>query len=270
MNELDKTKDIAEAVKGIVEAVPVYQDVLQPAAKEIGKALQTVTKTIHIALAPISALVWGYEQIKDFVSCKLTKKLANVPQESIITPKVSIAGPTLEALRFCGDEEDIKEMYANLLASSMNAITANGVHPAFVEIIKQLTPDEAKLIKYFSKDRLFPVIDISSKQIESKDLGSITVLNNYSLFGYEAACEYPNITPQYLDNLSRLGLIEIPDDLYYTALGVYDEIENHPDINEIREKIEKDKLKKIEISRKILRLTYFGKQFCKVCVFENM
>jgi len=49
--------DTAKVVKGIVEAVPVYQDVAQPAAQEIGKGLQTVAKTIHIVLAPVSALV---------------------------------------------------------------------------------------------------------------------------------------------------------------------------------------------------------------------
>jgi len=78
MSEIEKIADAAEAVKGIVQAVPIYQDTLQPAAKEIGTALQTVAKTIHIVLAPISALVWGYEQIKDFVSCKVAKKLENV------------------------------------------------------------------------------------------------------------------------------------------------------------------------------------------------
>jgi hypothetical protein len=270
MDELSKTKDIAEAVKGIVEAVPIYQDAIQPAAKEIGTALQTITKTIHIALAPISVLVWGYEQIRDFISCKLVKKLENVPKENIITPKVNIAGPTLEALRFCGNEDDIKEMYANLLASSMNIKTANGAHPAFIEIIKQLTPDEAKLMKYFSQDIVFPMINISWKQVEEKSIGSTTILNHYSLFGYEANCEYPSLTPQYLDNLERLGLIEMPQDLYYTAQGIYDKIENHTDVVRIKEGIERDKSKKIEIERAILRLTYFGKKFCNICIFEKM
>ena len=79
----DRIKDVAETVKGIVEAVPVYQDVLQPAARQIGTALETVTKTIHIALAPISVLVWGYDQIKVFVSTKVAEKLKDVPPEKI-------------------------------------------------------------------------------------------------------------------------------------------------------------------------------------------
>ena len=42
MGEENKIKDAAEAVKGILEAVPIYQDALQPAAKELGKGLQTI------------------------------------------------------------------------------------------------------------------------------------------------------------------------------------------------------------------------------------
>jgi hypothetical protein len=57
MSDDSKIRDTAEAVKGIVEAVPIYQDAVQPAAKEIGTALQTVAKSIHVVLAPVSALV---------------------------------------------------------------------------------------------------------------------------------------------------------------------------------------------------------------------
>jgi len=50
-------RDTAEAVKGIVEAVPIYQDLAQPAVHELGKGLQTAAKTVHIALAPVKVLV---------------------------------------------------------------------------------------------------------------------------------------------------------------------------------------------------------------------
>jgi len=64
-------------VTGAAKAIPVYQDIAQPAAQEVGKALQTVAKTVHIALAPVSALVWGYDQIKEFVSTKVSDRLKN-------------------------------------------------------------------------------------------------------------------------------------------------------------------------------------------------
>jgi hypothetical protein len=80
MAEENKIRDAAEAVKGLVQAVPVYQDALQPAVRELGGGLQTLAKTIHIALAPVSALVWGYDQIKEFVSKRVAEKLKNIRQ----------------------------------------------------------------------------------------------------------------------------------------------------------------------------------------------
>jgi len=63
MGDENKIRDAADAVKGIVEAVPVYKDIVQPTAKEVGTALQTVAKSIHLALAPVAVLVWAYEKI---------------------------------------------------------------------------------------------------------------------------------------------------------------------------------------------------------------
>lgn len=37
-------------------------------------------------------------------------------------------------------------MYANLLLSSMDDRTAEYVHPSFVQLLKEISPDEAKLL----------------------------------------------------------------------------------------------------------------------------
>lgn len=160
MSEDNKVRDVIDAVTGVAKALPIYQDVAQPAAQELGKGLQTVAKTVHIALAPVSVLVWGYDQIKDFVSTKVADRLKNVSPENIITPKPNVAGPALESLRYTGHESSLSDMYANLLAAAMDKSTASGAHPAFVEIIKQLTPDEAKLIGLFINHMPFPLIDV--------------------------------------------------------------------------------------------------------------
>ena len=51
MSTSDDTKSPVEetikAVSELVEKVPVYEDAIQPFAKETGKALGTVGKTVH-------------------------------------------------------------------------------------------------------------------------------------------------------------------------------------------------------------------------------
>lgn len=268
MSEENKIRDVVDAVTGVAKAVPVYQDVVQPAAQEVGKALQTVAKTVHIALAPVSALVWGYDQIKDFVSSKVAERLKNVPPENIVSPKPNVAGPALESLRYTGHEDTLSDMYANLLAASMDKATSEGAHPAFVEIIRQLTPDEAKLVSLFLREMPFPLLNVRwefKEQTEAKKGGN-DVLVNFSLLGEIAGCEFNHLVPAYIDNLCRLGLAEIPPMWAYMSPGVYDPLENSPVVTVVKKQIEQNPEIKASVERRGLRITELGKQFARVCV----
>lgn len=261
------TEGTINAVTGLVKAVPIYDDAVQPAAKEIGKSLETVAKTVNVALAPLKALVWCYDQIEEFVLTDVSKKLKNTPEEEIVSPKPNIAGPALEALRYAGHEETLRDLYANLLASSMDAATAMLAHPSFVEMLKQITPDEARLLEVFAPKRPLPLITVRA---ESKDgSGGSDVLVNFSLYGEEAKCEHIHLTTSYLDNLCRLGIIEIPAFLEYRAPNVYDPLENHPKIQAIKLQIERNEADKFEINRKGIILTTLGKQFISACVTDH-
>ncbi|MEJ7740447.1 MAG: hypothetical protein WKF97_23765 [Chitinophagaceae bacterium] len=68
-------KSTIDAATGLVKAIPVYQDAIQPSAKQIGKSLETVAKLVNIALAPIKAVVWGYEQIEQFITNRVAENL---------------------------------------------------------------------------------------------------------------------------------------------------------------------------------------------------
>ena len=268
MSEESKVRDVVDAVTGVVKAIPVYQDIAQPAAQEVGKALQTIAKTVHIALAPVSALVWGYDQIKDFVSSKVADRLKHVSPENIVTPKPNVAGPALEALRYTGHEETLSDLYANLLAASMDKATAEGAHPAFVEIIKQLTPDEAKLVALFLREMPFTLVNVRwefKTQTEGK-IGGKEVLVNFSHLGEIAGCEFKHLVPAYIDNLCRLGLAEIPSMFVYMSSGVYDALEKSPVVESLRQRIEQNPEITAVVQRKGLRVTELGKQFARICV----
>lgn len=268
MTEENKIRDVVDAVTGVAKAVPIYQDVVQPAAQEVGKALQTVAKTVHVILAPVSALVWGYDQVKEFVSTKVAERLKNVPPENLVTPKPNVAAPALEALRYTGHESSLSDLYANLLATAMDKDTAQGAHPAFVEIIKQLTPDEAKLVSLFVNGRMLPIINLRREfkpNAEGKS-GGKDVLVNFSHLGVVAGCEFPDMTPTYIDNLCRLGLAEVPAFWEYTAKGAYDALENDPLIKALITAIENNPEIEPQIERKGLRVTELGKLFARSCV----
>lgn len=296
MTEAEKSKEgiddgIINAVTGLAKDVPIYQDAIQPAAKEIGqalgkvakeetgkaigtvakeagKALVTVAKTVNVALAPFKVLVWGYEQIEVFVSSRVADKLQNTPKEEIVTPKLNVAGPALESLRYAGHEESLRELYANLLAASMDSLTSIEAHPGFVEILKQITPDEAKILKLFVDKRPFPLLDVR-KEFTEVSKGWQNVLTSFSTLGEEAGCENASFTPSYLDNLSRLGLIELPQDCSYTAPNVYDHLENHPTVIVHKKKLENSPNLKFNIKRRVAEATHLGRQFINICVVDH-
>jgi hypothetical protein len=267
MGEESKIRDAVDAATGLAKAVPVYEDVVQPAAKEIGAGLQTVAKTVHIALAPVSALVWGFEQIKEFVGTSVAKRLEKIPNEKIITPPAQIAGPALEALKYTGHEETLREMYGKLLATAMDADQVASAHPGFVEIIKQLSPDEARICKLFKVTDSFPTIDLRLIENANVDGSYKSFLPHYSRLGYDAGCFHPHFIQRYLDNLARLGIVEIPaaELLTLSNKEEYKPLENDPFILKAKEHFTKDG-NTIEIARGIVRRTPFGLAFLEACI----
>ncbi|AGK52059.1 DUF4393 domain-containing protein [Bacillus sp. 1NLA3E] len=262
---MSNVKETVEAVQGIVEAVPVYDDMLQPAAKELSSGLLTVAKTINIALAPLSALVWSYEKVKDRFMPRLEEKLKNVPEENIVTPEPSIAVPVIEALRYTGHNNELCEMFSSLLASAMDRTTAPKAHPSFVEIIRQINSDEAKIINLLDKSNSMPIIKIRLYDKNSAENGFAEPLVSFSNLPYAANCSYPDLGQSYLENLERLGIINLSYSVYCTVPSAYIPIENHPIIDAWRKQSTKVD-KRFEIIRGALTLTAFGRKFIETCV----
>jgi hypothetical protein len=148
----------------------------------------------------------------------------------------------------------------------MDIRTASIAHPSFVEIIKQLTPDEARLMRYFSTGVPLPVITVRADLEDGR--GGIDSIVNFSVFGEQAGCEHPPLSPSYLDNLSRLGLIEVADK-FYTAPSAYDELENHPSIVEAKKQINDIEGQKVTVQQRLVEVTRLGGQFINACVIDH-
>lgn len=266
-NSNNKIKDTIDAVTGLTKNIPIYPDAIQPAAKEVGKSLETVAKTVNVALLPLKAMVWSFDKLQGFIDTIVSDKLKNTPANEIQTPKANIVVPALQALSYTGDEPELQELFANLIASSMDKHTSDFVHPSFVEQIKQLTPDEAKLLKYFSVTTNLPTITIRSELKEGK--GGWDVYRHVSLFGEKSGCENPHLTSVALDNLIRLGLIEIPHTYSYTDKMIYEELKNDSNVKSACEQIDKEEGRKCKIVEEMISITDFGNQFINICVTDH-
>ena len=98
----------------------VYNDGLQPAIKETGKALALIPQTINAALVPLRK--WIVKSEYNFAETQklLEQKLSQVDAEHIVTPEAYVAIPAMQAISYSMDSKELRNLYANLLAPNCN------------------------------------------------------------------------------------------------------------------------------------------------------
>ena len=255
-----------ESLKEI--AKEAYQDGGKAVVKPTGELLSLIPRTIKAALLPIEKWVIDREYNLAATQKLLQQKLENIPPEQIVSPEAHIAVPAIQYISYCIDNYELRNMYANLLAKSMSSVIKNNVHPAFIEIIKQLCPDEAKIMKELYKRRSIPTLSVRK---EEKPHGGIDIISNFSDIGYTAECEYPLEVIKYFDNLIRLGLLkQAPTFSKLTNDTLYDSLINHSYIQSIASTIKPNEFISIKYPKSYINITYFGKKFCSICLDDNI
>ncbi len=246
-------------------AKDAYDDVGKPVTKPTGELLGLVPRAIKAALAPVEK--WVLQQEYNIAETKklLEKQLENTPPELIQPPEAHIAVPALQYISYCMDNEELRDMYANLLANSMNEVVKNGVHPSFVEIIKQLCPDEAKILKHMSQRTTIPTITL---RLQNTNGGGTNIYKDFSDVGYTANCEFPSDINKYFNNLFRLGLISTAGELSSLVnKDLYEPLKNHPYVLQLCESIIRQRSEyNIVKEESFVYLTSFGKSFCDICL----
>lgn len=259
MNDPEKLAELAKALP----LVQAYEDLLQPAAKEIGRGLGTVAQTINAALLPLRATIWGFDRIEAWLFASLAQRFAEKPPERIIPPSPQIAGPAIEALRFAANEETLREMYANLLATAMDRESALAAHPAFVEVIRQLLPDEARVVRRFAQQEIHPQVTVWADLVPGN---GIDTLRHFSALPFEAACVHPELGPSYVENISRLGLATLDDGNRLTDSGAYDWLLQRPEVVGAVARANAMPGRSAIVTEGMLKVSVLGQQFVRVCI----
>lgn len=259
--------ELAGSFGKALEAAPdLYDDALKSTVQETGKTLSRIPRLINAVLAPLDIWILNKEYNIEETKKLLAKKLENVEPEKIVSPESYVAVPALQAISYSMNSEELRNMYANLLANSMNSDTKDSVHPAFVEIIKQLSPLEAKLLKSFSLETDLPIITIHC----SNDVLHRTGFDCFKhILSPEFGINIDNYTPfaVAIDNLIRLNLILVDYDSGFTDKALYDPILNSKFLAEIKERISSFETNYYCINKNgTLTLSYLGQSFTHICI----
>lgn len=257
-------------IKEIVEAVPIYEDVIQPPARRVGKALEDITK---VAATPFTLLGKGY----DLVSGRLEEVFSErkIDEQNIIPVKQSIAGPALSTVAYLEEEPELKEMFARLIATAADRENSHKAHPSFVDMIKNMSANDAKCISHFyinsgyKKNQGFdayPIISLKAYTTSPYN-GNYNFdyeFKAYSPLPYKAGCSLSVTESCALTwNLDRLGLIEVMLERAIDNDEIYKNLCNYP---LIREWV-KDKLpNSYDFQCGVIEITELGKMFGDACI----
>lgn len=126
--------------------IPQFLDEsLTPFAKECGERLSDIVNLIFTPVIMTRALRDKHLEI--FLR-ELNIETKKIPEENVQYPPINIVGPALEdVLKYYCNVDVIRKMFVKLIAAAMNK--KSNVHPAFGEIIKQLSRYELALLRYF-------------------------------------------------------------------------------------------------------------------------
>ena len=132
------------------------KEVLPNTACEVDGVLSTIVGFFdNVVLYPIKKANITFQYRLEEFRQNLEQKASEIPTDKIQEPPITIVGPTLEALKYSLDDEALREMYINLLCSSMDSSNNNYVHPAFVDIIRHMSSYDARLFKFIAEENWY-------------------------------------------------------------------------------------------------------------------
>jgi hypothetical protein len=241
-----------------------------PAASEFGREIAPAgaelgrfgARAVTALLAPAHGMVWCVERIRDWINKEVGKRLESVPEGDRQVPDPRIAGPAIDAMKYTAETPKLADMFAELLVSSMDRSRSHLTHPSFVEILKQMTPDEAKILEFLSTNDQYPGLEL---RVKTGEAGWKPSHRFWSLIPTKVNLQYPAKIVSCLDNLERLKLILIPDGHRIADDAEYDSLLNRKEILD-RKKKEESQGNTLQTVYRLVMLTSFGREFIAVCI----
>ena len=198
---------------------------------------------------------------------ELSQAISSIPEEKLIEPDIQITAQALENSKYCIESEELRKMFVNLISNSVNSAYLEKAHPSFAEIIKQMSPLDARILKSLDPSYSFPLVDyvlISPSGNKFKETFEIKLSNVYipNLSGVNILQASNSIS-----SLSRLGIISINTQSTISDSSVYAPYEQTDYYLEFsRQARQFFTSKRADIHKYLGQFTPLGKNFFEVCV----
>ncbi len=256
-----------DKLSGLTILPEVYKDLAQPGVRKVGVA---IGDALEFSLLPTRFMRHGTNVINTYLERnlqKLQKSFDKIPDEKLIQVLPEISVPIVQRLNYTSNE-DIAQLFINLLSSAANEDTVNLTHPSFIEMVSRMSSDEAKIINYLKNVNRIPFITLRTNYTEEHGGGYYDIQKNLTGIEDYTKCNTVDNINVYLDNLANLGIIYnnvgehlIKEELYAPLYKLYE-----PNISVWRDNLKDlEKIQSVNWEKGYFSVTDFGQLFIKVC-----
>lgn len=197
-----------------------------------------------------------------------------------IPPKVAIPMLLSAALE---DDETLQDVWAKLIANSTDPNFKTALHPGYIEIIKQMSPDEAIILDSLPNLQTYPMLfshHVSQtfestgnspaarirQELQGDEASYQKIHEMFIQHGKSLPLKEPADLQVYIDNLIRLRIVEMGHDfssakrdLESVVMGLRRRASSNTESPSVA----------IPARDEFLRMTIFGQRFVMACISER-
>lgn len=232
-----------------------------PAALTIGKAINGLTKTV---LSPLLLLDIISDSTLNHFGKKINDKFNDISEKNKDTSKLGLVLKDFEDLRYQLNEEDLQDMFANLISATIDTRKNSDISPIYSSILSQLGHKEAQFLNKLSQSTYsiipaFEVMEYSGVSAERYSVSNLILGIDFDIHNIISDDSSINI-------LESLGIIEIKTDLLPSSPNgrdFYSDAEIEKD-NVIRQKSDFNPNGIYKNKKSCIVFTSFGTNFVKI------
>ncbi|MBF6287350.1 Abi-alpha family protein [Nocardia cyriacigeorgica] len=235
--------------------------------------VRTASGVVRVAWSTVTgAAGWGVGTVLDVTGTVVRRSAAGVPPAEIRAEaeaevraalRRALGLPETEQSRRPTSAPTLREQGAALLRLSASTHAGDEGHPAFANILAEITPDEARILRYLRTDGPQPAIEVHGGRLSrlgAERLG-LRQESGLTLLGEHAGLRFPNRIQHYLTNLRRLGLLELAKE----PVGNPNRYQLLEAQSPVRELLKRSGFG-TKVSYRSIILTGFGAEFVQTCL----
>lgn len=257
----EEIRNTTEVAKNSSELVNNFYSDMRPIVQPVAKCIGAL---IELAVNPI---VMKSEKARINFKHRLEeyqKKMETIKEEDKCEVHPEIGVPIMQVLHYTTND-DIANMFTNLLASASISHTAGNAHPSFVEIIKRMSPDEAKIVQYLKGRAFIPYISLRAI-FKAPQSGFITPIEKMVSLDCDLSLIYPENIMIYISNLLSLGILSDSGTLHLVDDNLYQYVIQKKQLDKVKDIYENmDEIETVEYNKGYYEVTEIGKLFIKTC-----